>query len=156
MLGSSRLTTEALVIETNSRERMDRALAMLRPALGALVGAGLTSHEDLVHALQQPPSSRASTSARAPEPAPALDPAAMAEALNRVKEAHYRRTLDEPVPLLGNRTPRECARSKPGRKKIANWIKDIENGELRQAAGTGVPPYDVSWLWRELGVDDER
>jgi hypothetical protein len=156
VLGSARLTTEALVIETNSRERMDRALALLRPALGALIGAGLTSHEDLVHALRQPRSSRASTGARAPEPEPALDPAAIAEAVNRVKEAHYRRTLDEPVPMLGNRTPRECARSKQGRKKLANWIKDIENGELTQAAGTDVPPYDVSWLWRELGVDDER
>jgi len=156
VLGSARLATDALVIETNSRERMDRALALLRPALGALVGAGLTSHEDLVHALRQPRSSRASTRARAPEPAPDLDPAAMAEALNRVKEAHYRRTLDEPVPMLGNRTPRECARSKSGRKKLANWIKDIENGELRRAAGTGVAPYDVSWMWRELGVEDER
>jgi hypothetical protein len=156
VLGSARLTTEALVIETNSRERMDRALALLRPALGALIGAGLTSHEDLVHALRQPRSGRASTGARAPEPEPALDPAAMAEAVNRVKEAHYRRTLDEPVPMLGNRTPRECARSKQGRKKLANWIKEIENGELRRAAGTDVPPYDVSWLWRELGLDDER
>jgi hypothetical protein len=156
VLGSARLTTEALVIETNSRERMDRALALLRPALGALLGAGLTSHEDVVHALRQPRSSRASTRARDPEPAPALDPAAMAEAVNRVKEAHYRRTLDEPVPMLGNRTPRESARSRQGRKKLANWIKDIENGELRRAAGTGVPPYDVKWMWRELGVEDER
>jgi hypothetical protein len=148
--------TEALVIETNSRERMDRALAMLRPALGALVGAGLTSHEDVVHALSQPTSDRGPTRSPAPEPSPAMDAAAMAEAINRIKEAHYRRTLDEPVPMLGNRTPRECARSKQGRKKLANWIKGIENGEQRQAAGTGVPPYDVSWMWRELGVDDER
>lgn len=156
VLGSARLTTATLVIETNSRERMDRALAMLRPALGALVGAELTSHEDVVQALRQPRSSRASTRTAAPEPAPALDPATMAEAVNRLKEAHYRRTLDEPVPMLGNRTPRECARSKQGRKRLANWIKEIENGELRQAAGTSVPPYDVSWMWRELGVDDER
>jgi hypothetical protein len=156
VLGSARLTQDALVIDTNSRERMDLALAMLRPVLGALVGAGLTSHEDVVHALRQPRSSRASTRPRAPEPEPALDPAVMAEVLNRMKEAHYRRTLDEPVPMLGNRTPRECARSKQGRKKLANWIKEIENGELRRAAGTDVPPYDVSWMWRELGVEDER
>jgi hypothetical protein len=156
VLGGARLTTAALVVDTNSRERMDRALATLRPALGALVSAGLTSHDDVVHALRQPPSSRASRRTRLPEPSPALDPAAMAEAFNRIKEAHYRRTLDEPVPMLGNRTPRECARSKQGRKKLANWIKEIENGELRQGAGTGVPPYDVSWMWRELEVEDER
>jgi hypothetical protein len=156
VLGSARLTPEALVIDTNSRERMDRALAVLRSALGALVGAGLTSHEDVVHALHDPPSSQGSTRSRAAEPAPELNPAAMAEVLNRIKEAHYRRTLDEPVPMLGDRTPRECARSKQGRKKLANWIKEIENGELRQAASTGVPAYDVSWMWRELGVDEER
>jgi hypothetical protein len=156
VLGSARLTKAALVVDTNSRERMDRALAILRPALGALVGAGLTSHEDVVHELRQPPLRRASRRTRAPEPSPDVDPAAMAEALNRIKEAHYRRTLDEPVPMLGNRTPRECARTKPGRKKLANWIKEIENSELRQAAGSGVPPHDVGWMWRELGVDEER
>jgi hypothetical protein len=156
VLGSARLTTDALVIETNSRERMDRALAVLRPALGALVGAGLTSHEDVASALRPPRASRNSRRERPVELPPAMDAAAMAEALNRVKEAHYRRTLDEPVPMLGNRTPRECARSKPGRKKLANWIKEIENGELRQAADTGVPPYDASWIWRELGVEGER
>jgi len=85
-----------------------------------------------------------------------MDAAAMAEAINRVKDAHYRRTIDEPVPMLGNRTPRECARTKAGRKRLASWIKDIENGELRQAAGTEVAPYDVTWMWRELGVEGER
>jgi hypothetical protein len=156
VLGGARLTKVALVVDTNSRERMDRALAILRPALGALVGPGLTSHEEVVHELRQPPSRRASRRTRDPAPSPDMDPAALAEAFNRIKEAHYRRTLDEPVPMLGNRTPRECARTKPGRKKLASWIKEIENGELRQAVGTGVPPYDVSWMWRELGVDEER
>jgi hypothetical protein len=156
VLGNARLTAGALVIETNSRERMDRALAVLRPALGALVGAGLTSHEDVMSALRQAPSSPRSMSDRPDEPLLPVDATAMAEAFNRIKEAHYRRTLDEPVPMLGNRTPREFARSKKGRKKLANWIKEIENGELRQAAGTGVPPYDVSWMWRELEVEGER
>jgi hypothetical protein len=135
---------------------MDRALALLRPVLGALVGEGLTSHEDITHALRGPASARESTSERRPEASPAINTAAMAEAINRFKDAHYRRTLDEPVPMLGNRTPRECARSKQGRKKLSNWIKEIENSELRQAAGTEVAPYEIAWMWRELGVEDER
>jgi hypothetical protein len=156
VLGNARLTKEALVVDTNSRERMDRALAMLRPVLGALVGEGLTSHEDITHALREPASVRESTNERRPEVSLPTDAAAMAELTNRFKEAHYRRTLDEPVPMLGNRTPREFARSKQGRKRLANWIKEIENGELRQAAGTELAPYDISWIWRELGVEDER
>jgi hypothetical protein len=82
--------------------------------------------------------------------------AAIAEALNRVKDAHYRRTLDEVVPALGNRTPRQCAKNKQGRARLASWLKDIENGELRQAVDNGTDPYDVSWMWRELGVEHER
>jgi len=156
VLGNARLATDALVVETNSRERMDRALAALRPALGALVGEGLTSHEDITQALRQSAAKRASTRERRPEASPAMDAAAMAEAINRVKEVHYRRTLDEPVPMLGNRTPRECARTKAGRKRLANWIKDIENSELRQAADRDATPYDVTWMWRELGVEGER
>jgi len=156
VLGSAWLTKDALVVDTNSRERMDRALATLRPALGALVGEGLVSHEDITRALREPASKQVSSGARGPETSPAMDAASMTEAMNRIKEAHYRRTLDEPVPMLGNRTPRECARSKQGRKRLANWIKEIENGELRQAAGTEVAPYDVTWMWRELGVEDER
>lgn len=156
VLGSARLATGAFVVDTNSRERMDRALAMLRPALGTLVGEGLTSYEDITHALRQPAAKQASTRERRPEAPPAMDAASMAEAINRFKEAHYRRTLDEPVPMLGNRTPRECARTKAGRKRLASWIKEIENGELRQAADSEAAPYDVTWMWRELGVEDER
>jgi hypothetical protein len=156
VLGNARLTKDAIVVDTNSRERMDRALALLRPVLGALVGEGLVSYEDITHALRGPASARESTSERRPEASPAINTAAMAEAINRFKDAHYRRTLDEPVPMLGNRTPRECARSKQGRKKLSNWIKEIENSELRQAAGTEVAPYEIAWMWRELGVEDER
>jgi uncharacterized protein (DUF2384 family) len=156
VLGNARLTADALVIETNSRERMERALGVLRPVFGALVRAGLTSHEDVASALRRPDASHARGSARSNDPSPALDPAAMAEVLNRVKDSHYRRTLDEPVPMLGNRTPRECARTKAGRRKLANWLKEIENGELRQAAATGAPPYDTGWMWRELRIEVER
>jgi hypothetical protein len=28
--------------------------------------------------------------------------------------------------------------------------------DCRAAAGTGVPPYDVTWMRRDLGVDEER
>jgi hypothetical protein len=156
VLGSARLTADALVIETNSRERMERALDLLRLALGALVGTGLTSHEDVTSALRERATSRASRNERPVEPPLDNDPAELAQALHRVKDAHYRRTLDDSVPMLGDRTPRECARSKAGRRKLVNWLKEIENGELRQAAAASTPPYDTGWMWKELGIEDER
>jgi hypothetical protein len=160
VLGGAWLVSDALIVETNSRERMDRALPMLQAALGPLVGAGLVSHEDVTHALREAAQERASSGQGRSDarivPRNSEEAAAIAEALHRFKDAHYRRTLDEPVPILGNRTPRESARSKQGRRKLASWIKDIENGELRQAADQQVAPYDVTWMWRELSVEDER
>jgi hypothetical protein len=37
-----------------------------------------------------------------------------------------------------------------------NWLKEIENRELRDAARGGTTPYDMSWMWQELGIDRER
>jgi hypothetical protein len=83
----------------------------------------------------------------------AEDAATLAAALTQFKDQHYRRTLDDPVPMLGNKTPRECARTKQGRVKLVRWLKQIENGELQQAARQGAPAYDTAWMWKELGVE---
>jgi len=156
LLGSAWVENRALVVETNSRERMARALEVLQPALGSLVAAGLTVHEDMTRDLEAAvrsgrPAAKAPTTERSPG-----DAAAIAEAVGRTLDAHYRRTLDEPVPALGNRTPRECARTKTGRRQLVSWLKDIENGELRRAAGQRVAPHNLRWMWTELGVENER
>lgn len=72
--------------------------------------------------------------------------------LRQFKDAHYRRVLDEPVPMLGDRTPRECAHTKSGRARLVRWLKDLENGEQPGAAASGQPAYDVTWIWQELGL----
>ena len=74
----------------------------------------------------------------------------------RAKDMHYRRALGEPIPMLGNRSPRQCRRSKLGRALLVDWLKEIENRELRDAARGGTAPYDMSWMWQELGIDRER
>ena len=53
VLGNAWLAADALVVETNSRERMDRALPALQAALGSLVDKGLVSHEDVTHTLHE-------------------------------------------------------------------------------------------------------
>jgi hypothetical protein len=65
-------------------------------------------------------------------------------------DQHYHRCLDEPIPALDNRTPRQCARNKAGRKKVTEWLKQLENNELRRALEAGQEPYDSSWMWKEL------
>lgn len=154
--GAAHLEAGALVIETNSRRRMEQALLELNAALGSLVTASPTSYEDPMRAmLERAGHPGGGTPRDEPDPAPE-QAAALAEVIRRAKDAHYRRTLGESIPMLGNRTPRQCRRSKQGRALLLTWLKEIENHELRQAAEDGSTPYDMSWMWQELGVEGER
>ena len=148
---TARLAGGALVVEANSRERMERALITLRLALGPLVGEGLMSHEDPMQLLRH-------AAPRQPGASSDVPPTAGAEAdaiMREIKDEHYRRVLDEPVPMLGNKTPRACARTKAGRARLVRWLKELENGERHAAAASGQAPYDFAWIWEELGVRAE-
>jgi hypothetical protein len=68
----------------------------------------------------------------------------------------YARTLDEPVPALGNKTPRALARTKAGRSKVADWLKYLENGSAKSGAADPMASYDFTWMWKELGLADLR
>jgi hypothetical protein len=50
----------------------------------------------------------------------------------------------------------EAAPKLPPEEKVIGWLKYLENGEGRRAHREGTPPYDFSWMWRELGVLEER
>ena len=72
-------------------------------------------------------------------------------------DQHYRKTLDKPLPVLGNISPRDAARCDNGRSKLVDWLKEIENHAAR--AGNGSDPmasYDFAWIWRELGIGHMR
>jgi hypothetical protein len=62
--------------------------------------------------------------------------------------------LDEPVPALGNRTPRQAARLKTICPKLIALLKDLESQSERQRRA-GQPAYDSVWLWKELGITRE-
>lgn len=77
------------------------------------------------------------------------------EITGRFLEDHYRKWLDDKLPILGGKTPREAARDFDGREQLVALLKDLENHEARRARDreTG---YDVRWLWRELGIEHLR
>ena len=79
-----------------------------------------------------------------------IDPEIAAEIIYNTLDQHYRQCLNEPIPALDNKTPRQCTRSKKGREKVIEWLKHLENNELRRAASQGQEPYDSRWMWDEL------
>ncbi len=74
------------------------------------------------------------------------------ELIHGMLNRQYRSLLDEPVPMLGNRTSRAAARSARGRRDVVVWLKHLENRSSH--ALDPVDPMatdDFTWLWREIG-----
>lgn len=152
--GSLELTPGVVILTTNSLERANRGKEMLQTLLHGLIGPALSkiqTPEQLMAERESQPQHDSH-----PEPADALDPAMAAEIMNQALDQHYRRCLDEPVPALGNKTPRQCVRSKKGRTKVIEWLKKLENNEQRRAIAQGQAPYDSSWMWDELGLSEDH
>lgn len=146
VLGAIRLDDRSLVLETMSHERNLRGRRMLEEHLGSLVFHRADTAEDIEAALRKPERSE-----RRPDKLPND---AEREVLGQYLRDYYRRWLDEPVPALGNKSPRKAARSKRGRVQVAALLKDIENGTIAQPGGDTV---DFTALRRELGLTaDER
>ncbi|MDE0171971.1 MAG: hypothetical protein OYH76_00005 [Defluviicoccus sp.] len=141
-LGAVELGTEALILSANSTERAERGRAMLAARLGRLVGPPLVTHQDPERALEE-------HAGAAPEEPVDLPEEALA-AMRSMLDDRYRRSLDEPIPMLDGRTPREAAATRKGRKRAIDWLKQLENAEHRRALQLGDEPCDTSWIWREL------
>ena len=75
---------------------------------------------------------------------------------HQAMDRHYRHVLDQPVPMLGDISPREAATTKKGRKKLVAWPKFIENAAAKQETDTLMAGYDMSWIWSDLGIADLR
>lgn len=81
-----------------------------------------------------------------------LDPD-VAEALVAQHYArHYRAWIDEAVPALDGRTPREASKLPALRSRLEDLIHGLE-GMYENALKDGALAYDPSWMWEELDLD---
>ena len=134
--GHIALTDTSLILDTNSVARAERGRHMLSALLGDSVGTPLTVHENL----EQMPEEVAPLSLTSDVPEDVQ--AALAAQLT----THYRQTLDEAIPMLNGKTPRECAADPALRADVIGWLKSLENTGGRASSLR----YDFSWMWNEL------
>jgi hypothetical protein len=64
--------------------------------------------------------------------------------------------LDDQLPILDGKTPRQAVKSKKGRAQVIEWLKYLENSEARRSTADGQAPYDMTWMWQELKLEGER
>ena len=152
--GTLELKPGVLTLTTNSMERAEHGQEVLEALLHGLVGPAMSKLQTPEQLMAENKNHQHSDSDR--ELTDAIDPEIAAEVIHNMLDQHYRQCLDEPIPALDNKTPRQCARSKKGREKVIEWLKHLENNELRRAASQGQEPYDSRWMWDELKLDKYR
>ncbi|CCA93089.1 MULTISPECIES: antitoxin Xre/MbcA/ParS toxin-binding domain-containing protein [Novosphingobium] len=151
VFGTIALEGRRVAIEVNSAERAESARMQLSHWLDALVGTPLTE----IRTLEQMLNDDAHHGPHQEEPE--LDPQDMERIVHAMLDREYASALDEPVPMLGGKTPRALARTKAGRTKVAEWLKYLEHGTARtQGSCDPMASYDFSWMWAELGIADLR
>jgi hypothetical protein len=150
VLGTVELKGKTLVLEVNSERRLERGQALLAPALEGLVGAPLTERQTVKQMMANRPAERTKGASSS------IPPEDERRIVHASLDAHYREQLDQPVPMLGDITPRQAATTPAGRKKLVAWLKLLENGLSGHRAPDPMASYDAAWLWEELKIADLR
>lgn len=152
--GMLELTPGVLKLATNSRERAQRGQDELEALLHGLIGPALSTIQTTEQLLSEKETQQQSNGKM--EPTDTIHPELAAQIMGDYLDQHYRECLDEPIPVLGDKSPRQCASRKKDRAKVIDWLKQLENNELRRAARQGGKPYDSRWMWEELKVEKHR
>jgi hypothetical protein len=141
MIGNVIVGEDTLRIETNSENRAD--------ALGDRVAAAcaglLRDRERTI----EPFSALMARGNAAAEPRDEPSPEEQV-VMRELKEIHYRKWLDTPLPALGGKTPHAAMRSAKSRRELDVLLRDIERLESRQPEALR---FDVGVLRRDLGLD---
>src|SRR3546814_3146310 len=91
-------------------------ISLMTDALAGLVGSPLTTIETVEQAM----AARAEGLTPS-EPAPAIASEVATPLIHAMLDRQYRATLDEPVGMLGDITPRAAVQTAAGRHRVAGW-----------------------------------
>ncbi len=152
--GRIMLCDDAIELDVNSRERGD----ILEDMIGVLLGdlAGPPEREDIEELAGSIEAFLASIpDDSGDEVTEDLSKKEKADIIHAIKDAHYRQWIKGRIPALDNKTPRMALKTKKGKAELISLLKEIENNENHCSASQGVKPYDMRWVWDELGLDRE-
>ena len=150
VLGNIELKDRSLILSVNSQPRAERGRAYISERLGTLVTQPLTEMQTLDQIK--------STQPIRPTPPPLdLSPEERRTIIHDSLDKHYMQMISDPIPMLGNKSPRSAAKTTDGRTKVGAWLKTLENHSAKfQDRSNPMATYDFSWLWAELNVSDQR
>jgi hypothetical protein len=141
VLGFASLDAHSLRVETNSVARADALRALVEERCQGLLRHRVREHTD--------PAAPPVQEAFRARPEREIPPEAQ-QLLLDFKARHYAAWLDEPIPALRGRTPRDAAQTAEGRRALDALLKEMEHAEGRAPEGER---FDFAIVRRALGVE---
>jgi hypothetical protein len=150
--GHIRVTGDELVASVNSRERANILEALLTELLGTQIGkpeieaanADSGTPEAFLACFSDPDGDEGD-----------MSPEEAAELIYNIKYEHYRKWMRTRIPALDNKTPRMAKRTAKGTRQLALLLRNMQDSEINAAREDGTAPFDMRWMWRELGMTEE-
>jgi hypothetical protein len=83
---------------------------------------------------------------------PGLTPEIATTIIEERIRQYYANWADEPLPVLGDRTPRETIQTPEGLEQVKFLLRTYEHGEAQQAKAQHRPPISYDFLWQAVGI----
>jgi hypothetical protein len=146
VLGRILLHGDTLTLETNSKERLERGMKLILTIAKGSVVHKINSFESPKQAMKR----HKETPLEKPENE--IPQEVQQTIYTEYMQKHYEQWIYDKIPAFDNKTPVEASRTKKGREKVKQLLKEIENNEERNKK-MGEPYYDISWMWERLKID---
>lgn len=148
VIGRAAVSKGKLRLESNSVQRADTLRRQVESACRGLLRHRGRNHSDPLSERVRGGYGAASMARGADEEA---SPAEALTMIRQFKAQHYSDWLDQPLPALGGKAPRDAVRTKAGKAAVNALLKDMEHHEGRLPREQ---QFDFSPLRRELDLKD--
>jgi hypothetical protein len=148
-LGHIEIVSQRMKLSCTTRRNLEQGRRMLEKPLRRFLRHREDHFETVAEARQ-----RREREGPPKDPPKRLDPEIERQIVLKYKTEHYTRWVDESLPALDGKTPREAVRTERGRRQVRDLIRGIENleeGERKR----GRPALDLTELRRTLGVTED-
>lgn len=81
-----------------------------------------------------------------------LSPDQTTTLVQQMYESTYEKWVDQPIPMLEGKTPRQACSTAAGRERVRGLLNMYESNELRLAKTDGRRPASFKFLWQQVGM----
>ncbi len=148
ILGRAEIKGNKLILESNSKERIEEGKRLILEALSDAVIHKVDTFQDPMEAMKSYKESHTEG------PVNELPMEIQQQFYTEFMQKHSEKWLREKIPALNGRTPMQAVKTEEGKRKVIELLKYIENSEEHNKR-EGRPFYDISWMWERLKIERE-